>query len=486
MSCLSVVITNFLRPQFLWTAFASCVRAGVKNIVVSSSGATSEIEALHAKMQKVRPDLIVVSEAGDSGCNANWLAGVKAARTKWVTILHDDDLLLEDFGKLENHLENGSGFHLWDARRHGMDYNDIYPTLDLPTGVYRSGMLFRNLMIPDHFTLSPTIGCFQREDLISILEECATQFGPEFHLKPTMMIGNDLLIWLRSIEKHPSFGYIKAPLTSYGHHPGSVTCDEVFQRRGKLAPIYNRTREYFVRNYRRIIHLTPHFANADRDTARRNEFARGSWLALYRSGFFEHRHNVKGKRDSRTIGDARATPFLKDILEIGQSIASPKDIILITNNDTVLHSDAGWLLLDFMRDEEACCSFRQGYDYCPDLNSAKNYEPNQAHDSGRDLFAFTPKWLERHWDDIPDYVLGSSDWDSTLAVLLRKSKGIPVSAETWLKRDEQCELPTGFVLHQNHYAPWSTAQNRLNLGGNVHNRKLSLEWIEKHGLGWVI
>jgi glycosyltransferase involved in cell wall biosynthesis len=480
MSDVTVVITNFQRPQFLWEAFTSCVNAGVENIVVSSSGATLEVDAVHAKIKQKRPNTIIVCEAGDSGCNANWLAGVRSATTKWVTILHDDDLLLPDFSKLEHHLKSNAGFYLWDARRHGMGFNDIYPTFDLPTGVYKSAMLFRNLMIPDSFTLSPTIGCFRRDDLISILEECANCFGPEFHTKPTMMVGNDLMIWLRSIQKHALCGYIKAPFTSYGHHPGSATCDEVFQRRGVLGPIYNRTRQHFTKSYRRIIHLSPWFVHADDDSARRNEFARVSWIRLYDSGFYEHRHNVKGQRDSRTIGDSRGTPFLKDVLEIGQSLAASNDIILFTNNDTVLHADTTWAILDMMREEQACCAFRQSY------TKGHPDQVTSPHDSGRDLFAFTPAWLQGNWGYIPDYVLGSSDWDSTLATLMRMSKGIPVTEQTWLQRDERCELPIGFVFHEAHNAHWTTPHNREHLAGNVHNRKLSLDWIKKHGVGWVI
>ncbi len=489
MPDLSVVITNFQRPQFLWEAFQSCVRASVPSIVISSSGTTREVETVHLKILSARPDTIIVSEKGDSGNNANWLSGVRSARSKWVTLLHDDDLLMEDYASsLLPRLENGAGFHLWDARRHGMGFKDIYPILDQPTGLHPSEILFRNLLIRDYFTISPTVGCFQRDDLVSILEECATQFAdPFYHTKPTLMIGNDLWIWLRSIQKHARLGYIKQPLTSYGHHPGSATCDEVFQKRGKFASIYNRVRAQFAGNYRSIIHVTPIFRTLDRETRRRNDFAARSWQTLYKSGLYQPLHNLCGKRDSRIIGDRRRTPFLKDVLDTGRQNAKASDIILLTNNDTVLHSDLTRHLLAMMREEEAVCAFRQGYDRCPDLVSLWNPNlANQPHDSGRDLFAFTRAWLDVHWTSIPDYVLGASDWDSTLATLIRISKNIDVDSANWIQRHERCELPTGLIHHERHAAFWATPQNRVSLPGNSYNRNLTKHFIASHGKGWFM
>ena len=485
---LSVVITNFQRPQFLWEAFASCVRAGVPHIVVSSSGVNSEVKAVHDKIRYKRPETIIVSETGDSGCNSNWLAGVKAAHTKWVTLLHDDDLLLEDYGKLRNHIERNpdAGFWLWDAKRHGMGYHDLYPTLDLPTGVYHSEMLFRNLLIPDHFTLSPTIGCFQREDLVATLEECRDNFDSTFHIRPTMMVGNDLMIWLRAIQKYARLGYVKAPFTSYGHHAGSATCDEVFQKRGKFPTIYNKVRDYFTRSCTRILHVTPYFKTSDNQTLRRHAVAEASWERLYRTGLYRKLHGVRGSRDSRDIGDKRATPYLKDVLQAGLNSCPEDGIVMLTNNDTVLHYDLTWHLLSMMREEWAVCAFRQGYTRCPDLVSARQDHDSGQHDTGRDLFAFTPQWLREHWEIIPDYVLGASDWDSTLATLIRMSKGIAVNAVNWVQRDERCELKTGFVFHERHSSFWSEGQNRTMLAGNIYNRALSMKFIKEHGVGWVL
>lgn len=488
MSDLTVVITNFQRPAFLWDAFLSCLRADVPRIVVTSSGTTSEVEAVHAKILARRPDTTIVSERGDSGNNANWLAGVRAARSKWITLLHDDDLLMEDYKTLTPCLDNGAGFHLWDARRHGMGFNDIYPILDLPTGLYPSETLFRNLLIRDYFTISPTVGCFQHDDLVGILEECSTVLAaPLYHTKPTLMIGNDLMIWLRSIQKHSRLGYIKSPLTSYGHHEGSATCDEVFKHRGKFASIYNKVREHFVSTFRKIIHVTPRYHDADAATRKRNDHAARSWNQCYKSGLYQPLHNVTGQRNSTLIGDRRGTPFLRDVLDAARVKAFNNDLILLSNNDTVLHPDITGQVYHMMRDENAICAFRQGYTHCPDLTVPwKLSDQPQPHDSGRDLFAFTKGWLDEHWASIPDYVLGSSDWDSTLATLMRITKGIEVSSSTWIQRDERCELPTGLVFHEHHSADWATPRNRLYLKGNTYNRILTKRFIARHGKGWFL
>lgn len=489
----TVVITNFKRPDFLKAAFESVVAAGVKHIVITSSGATHQIEAIHRDCQRAHPDVTITSERGDSGCNANWLAGVLAAPTDWITILHDDDLLVPEFRMVEQAIliTPDVGFVLWDAHRHGTikgkTFDDVVKILDLPPGVYPTKKLFRNVMIKDSFTLSPTIGCFRKVDLIETLTEAQANFGEGFHLTPTMMVGNDLLIWLRAIGKHRTFRYIKAALTSFGHHDGSCTCDEVFNNRGRLAPFYNRTRAYFTKRFTQIVHAVPRYQPAERETQRRIANAEASWNKLYASDMVKPLHLWKFARDSSTVGDPRRTPFLRDILTKAVLVARPGDIVMFTNDDAILHPDLPWHLMDMMLDEPSACAFRQSFapGHTPDFTTHRDFFTEEPHDWGRDMFAFRREWLLAHINDIPDYVLGSHDWDSTLATLMRVLKGIPVSHATWVKREPRCELPAGFVYHEFHQANWSTPTARRTLPGNIYNRNLTLEFIAKRGVGWV-
>jgi len=108
-------------------------------------------------------------------------------------------------------------------------------------------------------------------------------------------------------------------------------------------------------------------------------------------------------------------------------------------------------------------------------------------DKGRDLFVFRREWLRRVLDRIPDYVMGSTDWDSTLAIAMRTWRDIPVSVQDYCKIHPRCELPLGYVFHENHVPYWCATQDRRKLvPGNVYNRSLSMEFIKKNGVGWVI
>ena len=117
-SDLTVVITNWRRPEFLPAAFQSCLEAGVENIVVTSSAVDESVKRVHAQMQSLHPGTVILTERGDSGSNANWLRGVDAAKTEWVQILHDDDLLLPEY-RLVKHLIGVADFLCWDATTHG-------------------------------------------------------------------------------------------------------------------------------------------------------------------------------------------------------------------------------------------------------------------------------------------------------------------------------------------------------------------------------
>jgi glycosyltransferase involved in cell wall biosynthesis len=344
-------------------------------------------------------------------------------------------------------------------------------------------------MVKGSFTFSPVIGCFRRADLIQSLTEAQSNFKQGFHLKPTMMVGNDLLIWLNAIKKYRYFKYIDRALSSFGHHPESTTCDDVFNKRGMLAGIYDLTRSYFIKSHPRIIHVVSRYNPNDPKTRARVEFAAKSWNTLYSTGLVEPVHVWNTDRDSMGLGDERRTHFLKDVLKAGMDKARDFDYIMFTNDDSVLHPDLPYFLFDFMLDTDCCCAFRRAYSpgTFPPLNHRPKH-PNETpgHDPGRDFFCFSKKWLTEHWEDIPDYLLGATDFDSTLGTLIRITKNIPVSDKNWLTHDPRCEIPSWFVFHENHEATWSSAHNRKFGPSNVYNRRLTYEFIKKHDNGWFV
>lgn len=242
-SKLTVVITNFQRPDFLWSAFDSCLAAGHTNIVVTSSGATSAVEEVHRKIQKRLPSAVIVSERSDSGSNTNWLRGIEATRSEWVQILHDDDRLLSGHRCVLDHLSTAD-FLCWDAETHGNAVHKfVRPFPGLTPGVHPTTEL-RPMLLGNRLSPSPVAGCFPRHFLIDTLRQCDS-WGPEFYYRGKLLVGNDLLIWLRASVVFNSFSFLGQPLISYGNHPGSATVASLTKGDQKLMQIYNRVRTQF-------------------------------------------------------------------------------------------------------------------------------------------------------------------------------------------------------------------------------------------------
>lgn len=483
-SDVTVIITNYQRPDMLWEAYASCKRAQVAHIVISSSGATDAVEAVHARIRSDHPSTRISSRRDDAGCNENWLRGASLVRTRRMTILHDDDLLLPAYERVVRGDFSADVIH-WDGAKHAPagPLPGVYVTAGtLPTGTWPITYLYQFLLNPQANTLSPVCGCFPTSHVIATLEECEKRFGPWAYLRPTMMVGNDLLLWLRACQKYRTLYYSHDPFCSYGHHAGSASFDDFTQARMKLLPIYKATRDYFVQSAPRIIHAVNRFIPSDPATLQRIHGAAISWDIGYHYEFILPRHQWAWKRDATSIGEKTPTPFLRDVLSRALSDATSKnDLIVLTNDDTIVNQYWWFAALDASRSRGAACSFRRNIAPA-DLVNCWLYpdKPIGTRHCGRDAFFFTQDWLKAHLAEIPDYIMGFCDWDSTLAMLIRLSHGHKSTAAEFSEEHPASELESRFIYHIDHSARWAQSFNQR---GNQHSRALTTEWFNKH-LGW--
>lgn len=489
-SPITTVITNCDRPEMLWQCYRSCVAAGIQNIVVSSAKTTKAIRDVHRKMK----DAKIVAFKDDPGCNATWLAGVKAVKTPFVHILHDDDIVLPEFRSVEMDL-NKADFCLWGGLSFGSTtkggkaggVHQLAPWME--DGVHSSTLLLERLL-GMQLSISPVAGVLPTEHAIDVLKEFKNNCnGPEFRYKPTMEVGNDLLLWLRAVDRFKSFHYSTTPLTAYGHHDESATCRDTYEYENKLLPIYSRLRQYWLSQHPRILHVVPRYEPGDSEAARRIAFASATWNYLYASGMVVPIHVPWFSRTSRVIGDVSGLPFVHDVLNHGlRCCSNADDIVMVTNDDTCLHPQTPWVLLDFMRDKQACCAFRVGVDKDKMQIATKTRNPmahsNEPEDPGRDLFAFKSMWLMQHLHKLPDYLIGRPDWDSTLGVLIRMAAGNIPTKDDWAKPHADFELPRGYVYHENHDAAWRADQNIRVRFGCEYNRALTKQWASENKIGF--
>ena len=221
----------------------------------------------------------------------------------------------------------------------------------------------------------------------------------------------------------------------------------------------------------------------DREEARKS-MAIDSWDGLYQNHGTVPCHLWNYPRTAKTIGDHRLLPFLKDVLHNAMRQAGDDDIILWTNDDTILHPDLPDALRFYCGVYDCVTSQRCDFKEAPaELLSA----PLAAWDSmkinrhiGRDLFAATKSWLNKHWNEIPDFVLGASEFDLCLAAIVRKYHNIPTIRQNMETPLFPAEPPSGYIGHVYHVPRWMSKDICNRAPAQIHNRRLFKTWAGKN------
>lgn len=236
---------------------------------------------------------------------------------------------------------------------------------------------------------------------------------------------------------------------------------------------------------RRLFHCYEEHKETNQMQARRRESMQRSWMEIYqKDGVIACplRENDY-PRTSLDIGDSRRLPCLKDVLWSCMEKANPDDIIFFTNDDNYLHRELPEMLRFHISLYECVsaqrCEFKQS-PLPPGSQSPMQFASNSNMHMGRDLFAFTKRWLDEHWDEIPDFILGCSDFDLCLATLIRNYLGIKSSRKNLEDIIFPAELPRGYVSHVFHTPAWTRPGYKNEAPGQRHNRQLFYQWAQTY------
>ncbi len=238
----------------------------------------------------------------------------------------------------------------------------------------------------------------------------------------------------------------------------------------------------------KYIHAVERHVQATVEDEQRVLRAVNSWIKLYRTGRLIPCHVWDYPRDSREVSDTRALPFLKDILIEGMTTAGPNDVIVFTNDDTILHPRLLEPLDEAMKRAPAVGSFRLNFTPGNVPNGEMNLADilaNGKSDLGRDLMAFKKLWLIDNWFNIPDFFVGELEFDLVLTAMIRRSVGVFTDRRNIIEPQIECEIPRGYVLHENHLRPWVSPVNK-NAPAKMHNRRLAVQWYSSNGYPGLI
>jgi len=230
----------------------------------------------------------------------------------------------------------------------------------------------------------------------------------------------------------------------------------------------DREMESIVSTSRRIVHC---HALWDDPGNQRCGRARASWREL---PWIQAPFGPVYPRDARQIGDFRDLPYLRDVLECGLRAASDSDIVVLTNADTYLLPAIDRLVRDQLRCQVMTCGIRR--DVAPDslipgVQADRRFQVLPRH-AGRDLVAFRAGWLRHNFDRVPDFLLGSGEWDSWAANL---AKILAAATPIDWQFDPKVEIGEA-ILHESHEVMWNCDDSpslqwnrRLNAAFRIEN-----------------
>ncbi len=233
---------------------------------------------------------------------------------------------------------------------------------------------------------------------------------------------------------------------------------------------------------RAVIHCVEMHDESNPKEAARKLVAKRSWDALYEQGVIPV-HVWAYPRNALAIGDSRPLPYLRDVLAVALTQASDADIVFWTNDDDVLHGELPDLLRFHISLYECCSSARCEFKDIPmpSLSSKPSvFATNGRGHMGRDLFAATRAWWMANLNEIPDFILGASEFDLCLAAIVRLHFGFITSRSNLELVMFPADLPRGYVSHQWHQSRWSDPKIVDSAPSQLHNRRLFQAWATKH------
>ncbi len=217
-----------------------------------------------------------------------------------------------------------------------------------------------------------------------------------------------------------------------------------------------------------VIHVHSKFSPTDAGTIRRHKVAQLSWLSQpWHEKPFSHTDLPRSWQEG-----GRALPYVKDLFHAGCLGEQDSDIIIYTNADTIMRSDAVPQIVNCLQQSEACYTYRTDFHHTlfkppPDADFAKGIPY-----AGSDLVAFRARWWRKHRHLMPDMILSFEAWDAVIRQLVE---------ETNPNTDNR--VP-GIIAHERHggASHWENPANRYTWRGQLLNLSLAKAFFRQRDI----
>lgn len=481
---LTVCVTNFgARHHYLSRALQSVWSAGVKRVTVASVCPSAEtIAVIEDFAHKEWRSFTVARIDHDIGCNNTWLLAAYHATTKRIIVLHDDDLLKPEFGVIYETVigpamdRRDAGFVSWEAElRFDDDTTQPCPFWEGSRTLMKSTNLLKVVGTKGRLSLSPVVSVLNRTLVIRACKEAADSLTANAcYEHPGMLLGTEIIVYLRHIQTFHRWLYLSDVLSQYGSHAGSGTVKAQKEKKeAVLCEGYDLARDLGAAPASaprpRLLLVYSDYTPTDPSARERHARAQASWRFHFEQS------------------DVIALPYwcaglpkLADLLDYACALALPEDIVFYANADAGLTTMAPERIIAGVDRGQGvtCCDTRE---MRSEANGHYKSVTNYPKSGGIDIVAMTPSWWRVHRSLMPDMFIGREGWDNCFAEL----------AEEWADGKQPCVYQTvaarvnskahtdNVCWHEEHAASWKT--QRTTLPDQVHNRSAARAFFAERG-----
>lgn len=214
-----------------------------------------------------------------------------------------------------------------------------------------------------------------------------------------------------------------------------------------------------------IHHCYSAYRPSDPETLRRHEIAQQTWKNL---AWTEH-PVTDGDVPRLFREEGRTLPFLRDVFDFAMRGLDPHDIMVHTNSDIHVRSDAPGTIALALQNTEAVYCYRRDFGRLDAPLQDQQYVQGKAY-AGHDMSAFRVRWWQNHRMEMPDMILGTEAWDPCLRILIDHSnRGSDNSV-------------SDLIGHERHDSYWERKENRYRLKAQLHNLNLARVFMRTHGV----
>ena len=486
MNQFTTCVTNWSRVDQLKGCLESLnPKNSEMDISLACFGATPE-------HRKVAREMLPAGSAchfnkGDEGCNKLWIRAIENAKTKWISILHDDDRRPPGFAAEVNKLIkqaelNSCGFIVWNGSQLNLNTGKVFgkiPIMNDRDGVYPSDPYIKQLKQHNTYPFSPVSFIYDRETALDALYWCEEHLADVF-TRPTMMIGNDIMLTWAHLMRYNWFLQSSKQLSLYGHWDGSETCQFVSGKNANLMKCYDIARDRLpevipvrekaasLRFKGKFVHVWSDYLSkpCDAESERRNAFARETWKTVYQSGnWIPHRIENVPRTSKSELGDERDIPFVRDMFQQACDLSEESDIIVFSNADIAFVPDIESQIQEAVTRTGCCYAARWNVPRFDKHLATKEELRKGEWYAGTDLLAFTKAWWIKFGPEFPDMLLACEFWDLVIRNLMKMHGGM-----------ELCDA----IYHEKHQSWWYRPENFRKNVGNLYNKGLSDKFFEEH------